>query len=66
MIDISKQSSAALAADPAETPTSKIIEGLSGEVTVISYAALAEPLGFETSTSAGQVRALSLPKFQAN
>ena len=39
--------SAALAADPAETPASKIIEGLSGEVTVISYAALAEPLGFE-------------------
>ena len=42
--------SAALAADPAETPASKIIEGLSGEVTVMSYAALAEPLGFETST----------------
>ena len=54
--------SAALAADPAETPTSKIIEGLSGEVTVISYAALAEPLGLETNTSAGRVRALSLPK----
>ena len=54
--------SAALAADPAETPASKIIEGLSGEVTVISYAALAEPLGLETSTSAGRVRALSLPK----
>ena len=56
------RTSAALAVDPAETPASKIIEGLSGEVTVISYAALAEPLGFETSTSAGQVRALSLPK----
>ena len=56
------RTSAALAADPGETPASKIIEGLSGEVTVISYAALAEPLGFETSTSAGRVRALSLPK----
>ena len=54
--------SAALAADPAETPASKIIEGLSGEVTVISYAARVERLGLETSTSAGRMRALSLPK----
>ena len=45
--------SAALDAAPAGTPTSKIIDELSGEVTVTPYAALAKPLGLETNMSAG-------------
>ena len=40
--------SAALAAVPVESPASKIVEGLSSEVTVISLAALAGPLGLES------------------